>query len=328
MRKAGLEPEEAGLRSLATDMAGWLLLSKSNNTIKKYNTYFKRFSNFAEAHDRSALPASHMFVALFCTYLLNCKKSPHILSSCIYSIKFMHNLYGYSDPTDCSHVKGLLEAAKRVGFCKPTSKKDPVTPDIIKDLFLMYSDSVDIAVLRDLSMIVLAYSGFLRYDELSNIRCNDLTFHDSYVNIHIRKSKTDQFRDGNDIVIARLDALACPVKCLKAYVEQACIDLCSSHYLFKAIFRSKNIAGLRVKNTKLSYTRTKEVLLAKLLEVSPPGIKLGLHSLRSGGASAAANSGVDSRCWRRHGRWRSDVANRYVKDSISSRLSVSMNLGL
>ena len=51
------------------------------------------------------------------------------------------------------------------------------------------------------------------------------------------------------------------------------------------------------------------------------------HSLRSGGATAAANAGIPDRLFKRHGRWSSDSARvGYVKDS--SRLSVSKALGV
>ena len=57
--------------------------------------------------------------------------------------------------------------------------------------------------------------------------------------------------------------------------------------------------------------------------------QFGLHSLRSGGASAAANAGVPDRFFKRHGRWRSENAkDGYVKDSLDERLKVSRNLGL
>lgn len=49
---------------------------------------------------------------------------------------------------------------------------------------------------------------------------------------------------------------------------------------------------------------------------------IGLHSLRSGGATAAANSNVNERCWKKDGRWASDPSkDGYVKDSVESRLS-------
>ena len=55
----------------------------------------------------------------------------------------------------------------------------------------------------------------------------------------------------------------------------------------------------------------------------------GLHGLRSGGATAAANNGVSDRLFKRHGRWISERAkDGNVKDSIKSLLSVSSMLGL
>ena len=51
---------------------------------------------------------------------------------------------------------------------------------------------------------------------------------------------------------------------------------------------------------------------------------IGSHSLRSGGEAAAANAGIPDRLFKRHGRWSSDSAqDGYVKDTLSSRLSVS-----
>ena len=55
----------------------------------------------------------------------------------------------------------------------------------------------------------------------------------------------------------------------------------------------------------------------------------GLHSLRSGGASAAAQHGVSDRLISKQGRWASESArNGYIKDSLESRLSVTRALGL
>ena len=55
--------------------------------------------------------------------------------------------------------------------------------------------------------------------------------------------------------------------------------------------------------------------------------KFGLQSLRSGGATMAANSG--DRVFQRHGRWKSVQAKDiYVEDDLDQRLSVSKLLGL
>ena len=55
----------------------------------------------------------------------------------------------------------------------------------------------------------------------------------------------------------------------------------------------------------------------------------GLHSLRSSGASAAANNGISDRLISKQGRWSSEKArNGYIKDSVVKRLTVSNTLEL
>ena len=55
----------------------------------------------------------------------------------------------------------------------------------------------------------------------------------------------------------------------------------------------------------------------------------GLHSLKSGGATSAANAGVLDRLFKRHRRWRSEfVKDGYIKDDLKALLSVSLALGI
>ena len=99
-------------------------------------------------------------------------------------------------------------------------------------------------------------------------------------------------------------------------------------HLFRGLTVTKNGAKLRPSGG-LSYTRMRELVLEKLGEVGLDKSKFGLHSLRSGGASAAANAGIPDRWFKRHGRWRSESAkDGYIKDSLEERLQVSRNLGL
>ena len=74
--------------------------------------------------------------------------------------------------------------------------------------------------LRALAMFAISYTGILRYNELSNIKANNITFYENYVNIFIVKSKTDCCRNGKNVVISKLDSLQCPFKYFKVLVHQ------------------------------------------------------------------------------------------------------------
>ena len=79
----------------------------------------------------------------------------------------------------------------------------------------------------------------------------------------------------------------------------------------------------------LSYIRARESLVKLLREFVPNAANISLHSFRSGGATTAANAQVLDRCWKRHGRWRSETAkDGYVEDSLDNRLLVTKSLGI
>jgi hypothetical protein len=68
------------------------------------------------------------------------------------------------------------------------------------------------------------HTGFLRYNELSNIKAN-IAFHEDYVNIFIVKSKTDCSRNDKNVVISKLDSLQCPLNILRCYLEEAYVEI-------------------------------------------------------------------------------------------------------
>ena len=58
------------------------------------------------------------------------------------------------------------------------------------------------------------------------------------------------------------------------------------------------------------------MLLSKTSQLGFDPKLSGLHSLRAGRATAAANAGVPDRLFKRHGRWKSESAkDGYIKDS-------------
>ena len=78
----------------------------------------------------------------------------------------------------------------------------------------------------------------------------------------------------------------------------------------------------------MSYSRARECILKMLISVAP-NCNFGVHSLRSGGVTAAANNEVGDRCLKRHGRWKRDESkDGYIEDSIEKRLHVTKSLGL
>ena len=80
---------------------------------------------------------------------------------------------------------------------------------------------------------------------------------------------------------------------------------------------------------KISYTCLRGLFKKKVADLGLPPSNSELHSLRAGGAIAAANAKVPDRLFKRQGCWRSEsVKDGYVKDYMQSRLEVSRRLRL
>ena len=148
------------------------------------------------------------------------------------------------------------------------------------------------------------------------------------MSVTIKSSKTDQYRQGEVVPVARTGTVTCPVKMMERYYKLGEIAHDSSLPQFRGVTSTKHGQRLRATGS-LSYTRMRELFLGKLGELGLGASKFGLHSLRAGGATAAANAGVADRLFKRHGRWRSESAkDGYVDDSSDARLSVSKSLKL
>ena len=83
------------------------------------------------------------------------------------------------------------------------------------------TDLNDLLQLRNLVMLVLAFSGFLRFSELSLIPAKDIKFSNGFISVFIEKSKADQLREGQSVVIAESGSSLCPVTLLKLYMNSS-----------------------------------------------------------------------------------------------------------
>lgn len=313
---------------LAEHISSYLLFSKADKTTEKYNSCFKKFKTFCAERGYQCLPANPIHVTVFLSCLLDQNVSYSVISSVFYAIKWVHSINNYVDPTENGFVKGLLDTAKRIRS-QPVKRKDVVNTEMLITLCDQYIGSTRLGDIRDLAMIMLGYSGFLRFDEISNLHSDDIQFEEDHLILTIRKSETDQFRAGNKVYIIKGSTSACAYSMLKRYIELSGSVLRSNTFLFKPIFNSKGIQKLIHKDKPLSYTRTRECIVSKLKSVAPD-LNLGIHSLRAGGATTVANTDkINERCLMRHARWKSqDSKNMYIDDSISKKLKVTEALSL
>ena len=178
--------------------------AKADSTTERYSRAFEKFRVWAASYKEiSVLPTNFLHVATYLEFLLQSNSSYSALEAAVYGIRWAHDLFGLSNPCDSNLVKGILESAKR-SLSRPIVKKEPVTPDIVLSICQKFaSANANLSDLRTAAICVTAFAGFLRFNELANLRCCDVKFcKDKYVELFIAKSKTDIYRNGNIVLLA------------------------------------------------------------------------------------------------------------------------------
>ena len=323
---------DPGLQELAASIPHRVIQSRASKTADKYSRAFNEFHLWTTYYaELTSLPALATTVALYLEHLMQASSPYSKLESVVYGIRWVHGLYGWDNPCEATLVRNMLEAGKRT-LLKPTIKKEPFTLDMLDRLCTCYaSESSNLSELRVATICVTAFYGFLRFSEVSSLRCCDLKFVQQrdvmFVELNILKSKTDVYRDGAKVLLAYNGGTTCPYSILRRYVVTAKLQLLSTDPLFSRLQYIKATKSYKIRGGVLSYTRTREIVLQALTSLGYEKEKFGLHSLRSGGATLAANNGVSDRLFKRHGRWKSETAkDGYVKDSLDALLSVSKSL--
>ncbi|KAK3086108.1 hypothetical protein FSP39_013698 [Pinctada imbricata] len=307
-----------------------IMESRSEGTVKCYYSAFMRWKKWAQSYgisESEVLPAKAFNVALYLVSLVQNSRSPGPVISAFYGIKWAHSLISAPSPTECVLVKNVLEGAKR-RLHNVTVKKEPITPDLLQKMYDALHSHDNLYNKRSICACLISYAGFLRVSELLNLRISDFEFFPTHMSIFIEKSKTDVYREGNWLVISRTGTKLCPVSNIEDFFSYVKFSEYDS-FVFRDFTKTRNGYILRKENKHISYTRMRELFIEAFSPFVVDIHKYGLHSLRAGGATAAANCGVPDRLFKRHGRWKSETAkDGYVKDDLCNRLFVSKNLGI
>ena len=316
------------LQQLAKELPDTLLSGKADSTTKKYFGAFQRWKLWAEAKQEvPSFPAQEAHIVLYLQHLRQSVQSKSAIEEAVNALSWLHQAAGLLPVSGLPLVQAALAGHRRM-LAQPKVRKEPVTAEMLRAMVDAAGPEPSLSEVRLLAVCLLAFAGFLRCEELLKLVCADVEFNAEGLVLSIKSSKTDQFREGASLVVARTGASTCPVEMMERYFRMGHLNVGSHDRVFRAVVHTKEGEKLR-KSGGLSYSRLRELLLEKISQLGMDPGQFGMHSLRAGGATAAANAGVPDRLFKRHGRWRSESAkDGYVKDSLEKRLSVSKSLGV
>ena len=284
--------------------------SKSENTIRAYKSDFNDFGLFCAQNGFKSLPTEPKIVSLYLTHLSTkgCKMST--LKRRLVSIGVIHKLKGhYLDTKHPSIIENILGIKRRKGSAQYGKK-----PLLISNLKLIInvidqSKSEKINQLRDRSIILIGFSGGFRRNEIVSLNYDDLEFVSEGIKITIRKSKTDQFGEGSLKGLPYFDnSNYCPVISLQKWLN---ISKIKSGPIFRRFIKGSKLSEKRLTD------QTVALLIKKYLELAGMDSRnFSGHSLRSGFATSAAESGAEERSiMAMTGHISTEMVRRYIKEA-------------
>ena len=298
-----------GLKSLHEATINNLKSSKANNTLRAYKSDFKDFGIFCAKHGFNSMPSEPKVVSLYLTQLsANSKIST--LRRRLVSIGVIHKLKGhYLDTKHPVIIENLMGIKRKKGSIQ-TGKKPLLINHLKKIINVIDEQKIEkIKKLRNRTLILIGFGGGFRRTELISIDYEDLDFVEEGLKITLRRSKTDQFGEG---LIKGLPYFTnekyCPVTSLKNWINLSQIK---TGPIFRRFAKGSILTGHRLTDQSVVLIIKNYLKLLGIENQNYSG-----HSLRSGFATVAAESGADERSiMAMTGHKTTQMVRRYIKEA-------------
>ena len=297
------------LKKLHEDTLNNLKSSKANNTLRAYKSDFKDFRKFCAKHGFNSIPTEPKIVSLYLTHLsANSKIST--LRRRLVSIGVVHKLKGhYLDTKHPVIIENLMGIKRKKGSIQIGKK--PILINHLKQIINVIDEQKieKIKKLRNRTLILIGFAGGFRRTELISIDHEDLEFVEEGVKIILRRSKTDQFGEGLVKGLPYfINEKYCPVTSLKNWMYLSKIK---TGPIFRRFAKGSVLTSNRLTDQSVVLIIKNCLKLAGIENQNFSG-----HSLRSGFATVAAESGADERSiMAMTGHKTTQMVRRYIREA-------------
>ena len=284
--------------------------SKANNTIRAYKSDFNDFGLFCAKNGFKSLPSEPKIVSLYITHLSTKDAKMSTLKRRLVSIGVIHRLKGYYlDTKHPSIIENIMGIKRRKGSVQKGKK--PLLINNLKILIKVIDEQKkkEIKKIRDRTIILIGFSGGFRRNEIVSLDYDDLDFVTEGLKINLRRSKTDQLGEGLIKGLPYFDnSQYCPVISLQKWIK---ISKINSGPLFRRFTKGTNLSQNRLTDQTVALLIKEYLKLAGIDNKNYSG-----HSLRSGFATSAAESGADERnIMAMTGHKSAEMVRRYIKNA-------------
>ena len=298
------------LKALQEETLLNLKSSKAINTVKAYKSDFKDFGTFCAKNGFKSLPTEPKIISLYITHLSLKGSKMSTLRRRLVSIGMIHKLKGhYLDTKHPIIIENIMGISRKKGNYQ--SGKKPILINQLKAIVNVIDSekTEEIKKIRNKTIILIGFGGGFRIAELVAIDYEALEFVSEGVKIIIRRSKTDQFGEGMTKGLPYFsNQIYCPVLHLKKWLE---ISNISTGPLFRRFVKGSILSKNRLTDQTVALLIKEYLKLANIDNKNYSG-----HSLRSGFATSAAESGAEERSiMAMTGHKSTEMVRRYIKEA-------------
>ena len=283
--------------------------SKANNTLRAYKSDFRDFGVFCAKHGFNSMPTEPKIVSLYLTHLSISTKISTLRRRLV-SIGVVHKLKGhYLDTKHPVIIENLMGIKRKKGSIQIGKK--PILINHLKEIINVIDNQKieKIKKLRNRTLILIGFGGGFRRTELISIDYEDLDFVEEGLKITLRRSKTDQFGEGLIKGIPHFtNEKYCPVISLKNWINLSKIK---TGPIFRRFAKGSILTSNRLTDQSVVLIIKDCLKLAGIENKNFSG-----HSLRSGFATVAAESGADERSiMAMTGHKTTQMVRRYIREA-------------
>ena len=298
------------------------------NTKKQYTYWFKRFETFCKTFGRKMFPFNDLTCVAFLSHLAESSDGLGGIDQARAALRHWHCVrYPHvASPTESVRVNNVVRGIKR-RFKKHVVKKKPLLPKEFEKLLLVATQdgklsSLKLVDLRFAAQLSLMYCTFSRYEESSMLKIGDVFKEEELWIANFPKGKQYQYGEAREgVLVSQPKMRVNPTEVVRFYKEKIQSIAAEDSFLFPSLrCRGKKVVVL---DHAASYDCVLKQFkfFAKKAGVSGKPQEYGLHSIRRGGVTAAANNGCDDHTLRKQMRVAStETVARYAtlsRDGLS-----------
>jgi site-specific recombinase XerD len=253
---------------------------KAASTLACYRADFAAFTAWCETRGRCPLPAGSQTVAWHISSVASDGLGVSSIGRRLAGIAYGHKLARQPDPCATEDVKVVLAGIRRTVGTAPR-RKAAATAERVRAMLGACPDTM--LGIRDRALLALGFAGAFRRSELVALQVPDLVEVPDGFRVTIRRSKTDQTGEGQEIVIPRGLRIR-PVEAVQMWLQAAGI---TDGVLFRAVHRGGHVRPWGLCGHDVAIIVKRYALAAGLDPAEFSG-----HSLRAGFATSAAETGA------------------------------------